>query len=273
MYNLIRFIQKHFSVILFLIIEVGCVILLASSLGFHRQVIFNVTNDAVGWVYEIGSDVGDYFRLKKTNKQLAEENAKLRERLAYGTDTCNEELHVSDSNCIYKFIPAKVVNNSISQTNNYITINKGRTDGVEKDMGVISTDGIVGIVADVSRHYATIISLLHNYSVTSVRFKDNQHLANLRWKTNNFRYGTVEDIPTHLVLNKGDTVVTSSFSYVFPEDMMVGTIEEVLVSPAGDLNQAKIKFATNFSTLRWVYVIQNTNKKEIDSLTFRLPEP
>ena len=169
MYNLIRFIQKHFSVILFLIIEVGCVILLASSLGFHRQVIFNVTNDAVGWVYEIGSDVGDYFRLKKTNKQLAEENAKLHERLAYGTDTCNEELHVSDSNCIYKFIPAKVVNNSISQTNNYITINKGRTDGVEKDMGVISTDGIVGIVADVSRHYATIISLLHNYSVTSVR--------------------------------------------------------------------------------------------------------
>ena len=273
MYNLIRFIQKHFFIILFLIIEVGCVILLASSLSFHRQVVFNLTNDAVGWVYKIGSDVGDYFRLKQTNKQLAEENARLRERLTYETDTSNKKLHVLDSNCIYRIIPAKVVNNSINQSNNYITINKGRTDGVEKDMGVISTDGIVGIVADVSRHYATIISLLHNYSVTSVRFKDNQHLANLRWKTNNFRYGTVEDIPTHLVLNKGDTVVTSSFSYVFPEDMMVGTIEEVLVSPAGDLNQAKIKFATNFSTLRWVYVIQNTNKKEIDSLTFRLPEP
>lgn len=272
MYNLIRFIQKHSFVILFLLIEVVCIVLLASNQGFHRQAVLNVTNDAVGWVYEVGSDVGDYFRLKKINGQLAEENAKLHERLSASIDSGMVEYHKMDSNYIYEFIPAKVVNNSINQTNNYIIINKGRVDGIEKDMGVVSTEGIVGIVCDVSNYYSTIISLLHSYSITSVRFKDNQHLANLKWKTNNFRYGMIEDIPTHLLIHKGDTIVTSSFSFIFPEDLMVGTVEQVVISPSGDLNQAKIKFATNFSTLRRVYVIRNTNKNEIDSLNLRLPK-
>ena len=266
MYNLIRFIQKHLFVILFLVLEVLCIVMLTSTQSFHRQKRINTTNDIVGKIYETGNDIGDYFRLGKINRQLAEENAMLRKELAVVTDTTQAYQEFISKDTIYEFIPARVVNNTVNRPNNYILIDKGKADGIEKDMGVISTDGIVGIVTDVSQHYASIMSLLHSYSTISVRFKNNEHLANLHWGTTNYRYGIIDDIPTHLLLQKGDTVVTSSYSFIFPENLMAGTVMELIESPSGNLNKAKIQYATDFSSLKNVYVIHHTNKAELDSL-------
>ena len=266
MYNLWRFILKHHFVILFILLEVISVLLLARSQNFHRSRVVNTTNDAVGTVYEWSSEVGNYFRLSKTNRQLAVENAWLREQLAVVTDTTSSYFDIDGRDTIYEYIPAQVVNNSVGQTNNYIIIDKGKVDGIERDMGVISSDGIVGVVADVSRHYASIISLLHSNSVVGVRFKDNQELGSLKWGTNNYRYGLVEDIPTHVVLQRGDTVLTSSYSFIFPEDLMVGTVVDPNVGSTGALNTAKIRFSTDFATLRHVYIIRNLHKAELDSL-------
>ncbi|MBR4391763.1 MAG: rod shape-determining protein MreC [Bacteroidales bacterium] len=266
MYNLIRFIQKHHFVLLFLVLEVLCIVMLTSTQSFHRQKRINTTNDIVGRIYETGNDIGDYFRLGKINRELAEENAMLRRQLSVITDTTQPYQEYVNKDTIYEFIPARVVNSTVNRPNNYILIDKGRLDGIEKDMGVISTDGIVGIVADVSQHYASVMSLLHSYSTISVRFKNNEHLANLRWETTNYRYGIIDDIPTHLLLQKGDTIVTSSYSYIFPENLMAGTVMELIPSPSGTLNKAKIQFSTDFSTLKNVYVIHHTNKAELDSL-------
>ncbi len=266
MYNLQRFILKHHFVILFILLEVISILLLARSQNFHRNSLVNTSNAVVGKIYEWSSDVGNYFRLNTANEQLAEENAMLRSQLSivYDTDSCLFDVNEGDT--LYKYIPAQVVNNSTNQANNYIIINKGAKDGIERDMSVISSDGIVGVVTDVSRHYASIMSLLHSKSVVGVRFKNNQEIAGLKWQTNNYRYGMVEDIPTHIVLQKGDTVVTSSHSYIFPEDLMVGTVEEFYPTAVDALNKAKIRFATDFSTLRHVYIIKDLHKPEIDSL-------
>ena len=272
MFNLIRFIQKHHFVILFLVLEVLCIVMMSSSLDYHHQKSVNTTNDLVGKVYETGTSIGDYFRLGKINRELAEENAQLRRMLSVETDTITSYQEVINADTIYEYIPARVVNNSVNEPNNYIIINKGRADGIEKDMGVISTEGIVGIVSDVSQHYATIISLLHSYTNISVRFKNNEHLANLRWETTNYRYGMIDDIPTHLQLQEGDTVVTSSYSYIFPKDLMAATVVELIESPSHDLNKAKVRFATDFSSLKNVYVIHHTNKRELDSLQNNLPK-
>ena len=266
MYNLIRFIQKHHFVLLFLVLEVLCIVFMTLTQSFHRQKRINTTNDVVGRIYETGTSVGDYFRLGKINRELAEENALLRRQLAVTTDTTKSYLDTINADTIYEFIPARVVNNTVNRPNNYILINKGAADGIEKDMGVISSNGIVGIVADVSQHYASVMSLLHSYTTISVRFKDSGQLANLRWETTNYRYGMVDDIPTHLRLQKGDTIVTSSSSFIFPENLMAGTVMELIPSPSGTLNKAKVKFATDFSTLKNVYVIHHTNKAELDSL-------
>ena len=266
MYNLRRFIIKHHFVILFILLEVISILLLANSQRFHRNRMVNTTNDVVGKIYEWSSEVGYYFSLNSTNEQLAEENAMLRRQLSIVYDTASCVFDVNEGDTLYEYIPAQVVNNSTNQTNNYIIINKGAKDGIERDMSVISSDGIVGVVTDVSRHYASIMSLLHSKSVVGVRFKNNQEIAGLKWQTNNYRYGMVEDIPTHIVLQKGDTIVTSSHSYIFPEDLMVGTVEEFYPTAVDALNKAKIRFATDFSTLRHVYIIKDLHKPEIDSL-------
>ncbi len=267
MYNLLRFIQKHHFVILFLVLEVLCVGMLTLTQDFHRQKRINITNDMVGRIYETGTSIGDYFRLGKVNQELAEENALLRRQLSTVTDTTTCRQQVVSADTVYNYIPARVVNNTVNRPNNYIMINKGKADGIEKDMGVVSTDGIVGIVADVSTHYASVMSLLHSYSTISVRFKDNQEqIATLRWENTNYRYGYVDGIPTHLRLQEGDTVVTSSYSFIFPEDIMAGTVMELVPSPDGTLNKAKIKYATDFASLKNVYVIQHTRQAELDSL-------
>ena len=270
MYNLRRFIIKHHFVILFILLEVISVLLLANSQRFHRDRMVNTTNDVVGKIYEWSSEVGNYFRLNNANEQLAEENALLRQRLSVVYDTTTCTFDISEGDTLYKYIPAQVVNNSTNQANNYIIINKGKVDGIERDMGVISTDGIVGVVTDVSRHFASVMSLLHSKSVVGVRIKESQELASLKWETNNYRYGMVEDIPTHILLQKGDTILTSSHSYIFPEDLMVGTVEEFYPTAVDALNKAKVRFATDFATLRHVYVIRDLHKPELDSLKARL---
>lgn len=266
MYSLWRFILKHHFVILFILLEVVSVLLLARSQNFHRNRVVNTTSDAVGLVYEWSSEVSDYLSLSKTNRQLAEENARLRQQLSITIDTTLVAYDIRERDTVYEFIPAQVVNNSIGQVNNYIIINKGKVDGIEPDMGVISSDGIVGVVADVSRHYASILSLLHSHSGVGVRFKNSQELGSLKWGNNNYRYGIVEDIPTHVILHPGDTVVTSAYSFIYPADLMVGTVVETRHSSSGALNTAKIRFATDFATLRHVYVIRNMHKPELDSL-------
>ena len=179
----------------------------------------------------------------------------------------NDNITLKDSvKSDYRFIPANVINNSIYHPNNFILIDKGRKDGIRKDMGVISANGIVGKVANVSDNYASVISMLHPYSVISARFTENQHLANVSWETTDYRFGTVKDIPLHLFPQKGDTLVTSGFSNIYPADIMIGTIEEMIDNDSKDFNTAKIRFSTNFSTLRHVYVIENLNQTEIDSL-------
>ena len=166
-------------------------------------------------------------------------------------------------------IPTTLLNPIIIIRKQNIIINKGTADGITRDMSVMSTEGIVGVVIDVSRHYASIMSLLHSKSVVGVRIKESQELASLKWETNNYRYGMVEDIPTHIVLQKGDTILTSSHSYIFPEDLMVGTVEEFYPTAVDALNRAKIRFATDFATLRHVYVINDLHKPELDSLKAR----
>lgn len=196
---------------------------------------------------------------------MVEHNALLMSQL-YNSDN-DDSVLVDSASFEFRFIPAKVINNSVYNVNNYLLIDKGRRDGIEKDMGVICEKGVVGKVVNVTEHYSSVISMLHPYTIVSARFTDNQHIANVTWGNRDYRFGTVNDIPLHLNLEKGDTLVTSGFSNIYPADIMIGTIEEMLESDSKDFNSAKIRFSTNFSTLRHVFVIENLNQAEIDSLT------
>ncbi len=248
---------------MFLILEGLCIILLVNNLPYQKRKLVNVGNAISGKLFKSKTNFTNYFSLKEENQLMMDHNAMLMSKLYIN----NDNVTLTDSaSSDYRFIPANVINNSIYHLNNFILIDKGRKDGIKKDMGVISANGIVGKVANVSNNYASVISMLHPYSVVSARFTKNQHLANVSWETTDYRYGTVKDIPLHLFPQKGDTLVTSGFSNIYPADIMIGTIEEMIDNTSKDFNTAKIRFSTNFSTLRHVYVIENLHQTEIDSL-------
>ena len=262
MYNLFIFIRKYNAAILFVLLELLCFVMIVQSLPFHNRKMVSVSNSIAGGIHKTTSNWNDYLHLKSENEALAEFNALLLKRLA-----CDEtETDTSFYDDVFTYIPANVVNNSIYEVNNYIVIDKGRVDGIEPDMGVICENGVVGKVLNVSKHYASVMSLLNSYSVISCRFIDNQYVANVVWDNQNYRFGKVRDIPSHLIINIGDTLVTSGFSNSFPADIMVGTIEEQTDNEKDMFSTAKMKFSTNFSTLRHVYVVKNNYKSELDSL-------
>lgn len=265
MYNLLRFLKKYSNIILFLILEALCIILLINNLPYQKRKLVSAGNAISGKLFKTRYNFVNYFFLKEENQLLMEHNAILMSKL-YNHDDISSPLEDS-INSNYKFIPANVIDNSIHKNNNYLIIDKGRKDGITKDMGVICEKGIVGKIANVSENYSSVISMLHPYSIVSARFTENQHLANVSWETNNYKLGTVKDIPLHLFPKKGDTLVTSGFSNIYPADIMIGTIEEMIDTDAKDFNTALVRFSTNFSTLRHVFVIENLYQSEIDSLT------
>lgn len=265
MYSLLKFLKKYHYILLFLILEVLCITMLIKNLPYQKRKLTKVGNAISGSFFKTKNNFTDYFSLKEENKLMLEHNAMLMSELyKINADTnlvCDSLSHD------FNFIPANVINNSINNVNNYLLIDKGRKDGLKKDMGVICEKGVVGKIVNVTENYASVMSMLHSYSVISARFTDNQHIANVSWGNTDYRYGTVSDIPLHLHLKNGDTLVTSGFSNIYPSDIMVGTIEEMLDKESKDFNTAKIRFSTNFSTLRHVFVIENLHETEIDSLT------
>ena len=267
MYNLLNFLKKYNNILLFLILEVLCIMMLINNLPYQKRKLTKVGNTISGRFFKTKTNFTDYFSLKEENDLIVEHNAFLMSQLYKANMDTSVFKNTHSLDIDFNFIPAKVINNSVDNVNNYLLIDKGRKEGIRKNMGVICGKGVVGKVVNVTEHYASVISMLHPYSVISARFIDNQHIANVTWNNKDYRFGTVNDIPLHLVLEKGDTLVTSGFSNIYPADIMVGTVEEMLESDSKDFNTAKIRFSTNFSTLRHVFVIENLHQTEIDSLT------
>ncbi len=262
MYNLFIFIRKYNAVILFILLEAVCGVLIVQSLPFQNRKMVNVSNQISGGFHKTTANWMDYLNLKSENEALVEHNALLLKRL--GCDENENDTAWYDDT--FTYIPAHVVNNSFNRTTNYIVIDKGREDGITIDMGVICNEGVVGKVLNVSEHYASIMSMLNSSMVISCRFLDNQYVANVTWDNLNYRYGVVKDIPSHLVISMGDTLVTSGFSNAFPPNVMVGTVEDYEDDDNSMFSSAKLRFSTNFNTLRHVYVVKNNYRTEIDSL-------
>jgi len=262
MYNLLVFIKKYSAVLLFILLEIICILLILNNLPYHSRKMVSASNSVSGRMHTKITNIDNYFNLRNENELLIQHNALLMNRLENSLAPLDSVRHDQ----LFAYLPAHVISNSINQVNNYILIDKGRLDGIEPDMGVIGDDGVVGKVVNVSNHYASVMSLLNTYSITSARFIDNHHIASVVWENDNYQFGTVRDIPSHIIIKPGDTLVTSGFSNTLPSGILIGTIDRAIDDERDDFKAAKIKFSTNFSTLQHVYVVVNNFKTEIDSL-------
>ncbi len=266
MRTLILFFWKNRFFTLFVILETLSLILLVKSYSYQKSLAFNTVNDISGALYEFTSNVRDYYTLGVQNAQLSEENARLKNQLQKTISLHDDSVTTPFEDTSFYYISAKVISNSVNKRNNYILVNKGFADGVEKEMGVVSTNGLAGVVIGVSEHYALIMSMLHKNANISARIKKNNQLVRVVWNNDDYRMGTVMDIPSHISLENGDTVVTSGNSLIFPPGVVIGTVEKFFPDNTKSLTYATLHFSTDFNSLYWVYLIQNKNRKEQEEL-------
>jgi len=264
MRSLFAFLFKYQFFVLFLILEIVSLYLLFNSYSYHKSLAYNTTSDITGNITSVSTSVSDYFSLKDENEQLLAENAKLRNQLSASFLTSDTNFIYKDS--LYRFIPAKIISNSVTKRSNYFLINKGALHGLEKEMGVLSGSGLAGIVIGVSDHYAYVMSMLHQNSRISARVKKNGQLVNVIWNDRSYAFGELIDIPSHVQLSKGDTIITSGNSLIFPEGIVIGTVDKQELSENLSLGKARLEFITDFNSLLYVYVLENLLKEEQEIL-------
>lgn len=266
---LLYFLRKHYFYFLFLALEVISLLLLFNTNDYQNSAATSFTNGMAGSVLNLSSNVSEYFSLRRVNRILAEDNARLhsnRSEAFYKADTGtfyhNDTLYKLE----YRYISAKVINNTTNKRNNFLMLSKGRQQGIENHMGVIMGDRIVGQVVGVSDHFCWVMSLLNKDSRISGKFKKNNQLVNIEWGGGNYQIGEVKEIPKHVVIHQGDTIITSGNSDIFPEGMLIGTIDHFTVAQEENFNYATLRFATDFNSLSFVEVLIDGMRKEKETL-------
>jgi rod shape-determining protein MreC len=269
MRSLFRFLLRNYFVMMFLALEAISFSLMVSFNNYQRVTFFNSTNDIVGTVYERFSHLDDYFSLSRTNARLAAENASLRKQLQLRIQL-QEKYPVNRPDTVdapaYYFTSAKVINNSVNKQFNYISLNKGSRQGIKPDMGIISPDGVVGVITNVSPNYSTGLSLLNKRFSIPAKINKNNNPGNLVWDGEHDDTADLKEIPFHILVNVGDTVVTSGYSNIFPEGIMIGIIEKWDQEGGTNFYNIKVKLSTNFRTLKYVEVVRNTKQAELKKL-------
>ena len=266
MKNLLAFVTKYYHWFMLLILEIASGVLLFQKNSYQSSVLFSSANVVVGKVYEWDSSVRSFFSLKRVNEELTLRNFYLERQVSqlrrlYGDmtqDTTQLELQQLEFLSKYQLIPAKVVSNTLDKADNIMTIDRGRADGVERDMGVACGNGVVGVVYLVSDHYAAVIPVLNvTSSRISCAIRGRGYFGYLQWYGGDASVAYVEDIPRHARFKRGDWVETSGYSDIFPPGVLVGKIENIYNSVDGLSYRLKVRLTTDFGCLRDVVVISD----------------
>lgn len=265
MKQLFSFLIRNYFFFLFFILEIIAFVLIAKNSYYQSSKILNISNQIVGNIYNTYNNIFDYFYLKENNRLLAEENARLHSMIenSYVKFT-SKEIRVNDT--IYKqqynYIDAKIISNSTGKRNNYIYLNKGYNQGIRNNMAVICPSGIVGIVNNVTANFCSVISILHSEMKISAKIKKNNSTGSVTWEGGNYKTGLLSDIPSHIKIRTGDTVITSGYSLDFPEGIPIGKITSYKLNTGDNFYKINIQFTTDFNKLDYVYVIKNLFKEE-----------
>ena len=267
MQQIINFILRNKNFLLFLLLFCISILFTIQSHSYHKSKFINSANFLTGGVYNSINNISEYFNLKSQNQLLAEENMRLRSLLR------NAGIRV-DSSYIdsitfkksYKFYTAKITKNSYSLTNNVLTLNKGAIDSIKQDFGVISSKGLVGIIDDTSKNYATVISILNTTSKISAQLKKTNHFGTLTWNGENPKFCQLIDIPKIAPVTVGDTIITSGRSSIFPKGVLVGVISDFKLDKTENYYDINISLFNDMTNLEHVYIIENVNIPEINNL-------
>lgn len=272
MKNLLNFIYRNNFFFVFLLLEFICVFILIRNNGYQGSSLLNSSNAISANIYAVQASGKEYLLLKDENERLAEQNTYLLNRLKLGYAalplkiyTRHDTLYRQD----YEFMNGKVINSSVTKRNNYLTLNVGSKLGVTRDMAVISSNGIVGIVKDVSPNFSSVMSILHKDVRVYCQLKKDGVYGPLIWDGSDYRYSNLINIPTYSRIHKGDTVITSSLSGIFPEGLLVGFVESYERRQNESFYTVKVRLSADFKKVNHISVIRYNKKAERDSLELK----
>lgn len=239
--------------------------------NYQSAAILNSSRGFVSGSYAMIAEGQEYLSLKEQNTKLAKENAELRSMLKSSYDIIpliSVEYKGRDTliRKKFEFQLAKVINNTTNRQKNYITLNVGSNQGVKRDQAIINSEGIVGVVKDVSANFSTATSILHKDQKIICKLKKDGTYGPLAWEGNDARYAVLTDIGMHVKITKGDTVMTAALSDIFPENISVGIVESYERKQGDAFYTIRVKLSTDFNKLNYVYIIENFFKNEQDSL-------
>lgn len=275
MQQILNFLIKHNHWFLFILLEGISFVLLFSFNRYQNAAMFTSANEFAGNIYSFMSDVDGYFGLSDENEALVEQNRaliseieQLKQELASFKDSTSLATNSFASllKGDYRFSTAHVVNNSLNKVNNFITIDKGKNDGINSEMGVFNDKGVIGIIYKTSENFSLVMPLLNSKSMLSCRVKGSNSFCTLRWHGEELQYSYLIDLPRYAIFQQGDTVVTSGFSSIFPADIPVGEIERLEDSDDGMFYRARVRLFVDFASIDNLFVVGNGNKLEQDTL-------
>ena len=263
------------NLILFLLLEGISFYLIITFNDSQAKIYHNSVNVISGSITGQANNIRSYFSLKEQNNMLLKENAKLKSKifnLAEKQGAKPEDLHLNVSqNQIFNLISARVVNNSISLRNNFLSLNKGRKAGITENQGVIGENGVIGITKAVNDNYTTVLSIFNSQTKISARIKDKGYFGSLVWSNNgDVRYMTLNDIPKHVPIKLGDKVETSGYSNLFPSGIMLGKIVGKKIPPGSSTYELKVRLYQDMTKIKFAYVVVNYETPALDSLYLQM---
>ncbi len=264
MQQIINFILRNKTTLFFVFLLTVSLSLSIQSHSYHRSRFFNSSNWLVGNVYNTQTKVSSYFKLKEVNENLLQENTRLRTLLFNSSETDTNT--AIDTTFQYRVIPGQVIKNSYALRNNYITINKGKAEGIQQDMGVITSKGVLGIVEHTTNKFASVQSILNTKSNINAKIKNTNNFGSLKWDANRYDVVQLEDIPRMVPLLIGDTIVTGAMSSIFPENIPIGTIKKFNLNASESFYSIDVGLFNDMTNLNKIYIINNTFGSEIREL-------
>lgn len=266
MKNLILFFQKIRFILFFFILQIMAFAMIRNGKGYQKTALVSSANNISGWFYEKDRAIKDYFALEQINQALIRENIRLRHQTLKNFQRVNAHaVWVNDTlyKLQYQYIPGTVIKNMTSSRFNILTLNVGAEDGIKREMGVISTNGIIGFVKDVSRNFCTVIPVMNEQFRITAKSKKEDLFGTVVWRgEDSFNKATIEKVPNYIDLKKGDTMVTTTYEGIFPKGLPIGIVKSITEEPGSNYKTVKLDMTTDFHNLNKVYIIKNTLREE-----------
>ena len=266
MRNFFQFIWNNQFTFLFFLLEFIGFVLLTTNNSFHNNALYSTSIALSGKIASVNNSYTQYIGLKEENNLLLKESARLKEKLLN-----SPALPANDNSRIcYKTMTANAIKSTYNLGNNYIILNKGSNSGIAPQQGVIGPEGVVGIISHCSEHYSKVIPLIHSQSLISCKLASSSYFGILKWEGKDDEYAILEDIPNHVRIQPNDTVLTRGSSGAFPPNELVGFAVSSEKNESSGFQSITVKLATNYKNIDNLYVIENAEKPELDSLLIEI---